>query len=396
MQRWLVGVTEYAGLTRYTGGIGRHYASLLPALARLGIQVDLVVFSDEPAQELAGDVRLVAWHRLRRIPGPARPALRAALFRRAFHQNRYDVVLAPEWSGVAALLPRRAPLITNLATSTRVANRVAGLTPRSFGRRRFAVAAQSRLEDRQIRRSRGLIPISRAMLAANERELGSLPPAIVVRNCIDVEKVQASDAEKPANWPHSPSTVLFLGRLERRKGVVTAMTAMAHALEKHPDVSFVLAGAPGDARFEPTRAELLELIPPPHRDRIVFLGHVAGDELYRGIRDADVVICPSLWEGFGQVALEAKALGTAVVVTGGSGYDDFCTDGVDALVVPPGDANALATAIDTLLNEPELRDRIAATARAGINIYTADAVAPDLLAAARRLLNSAASPHHPT
>ena len=44
-ERWLVAVTEYAGLTEYTGGIGRHYAALLPALVNLGITIDLLVFS---------------------------------------------------------------------------------------------------------------------------------------------------------------------------------------------------------------------------------------------------------------------------------------------------------------------------------------------------------------
>ena len=49
-ERWLVPVTEYAGLTAYTGGIGRHYAALLPALVRHGIDVDLIVFSDACAE----------------------------------------------------------------------------------------------------------------------------------------------------------------------------------------------------------------------------------------------------------------------------------------------------------------------------------------------------------
>lgn len=48
-QRWLVATTEYAGLTPYTGGIGRHYAALLPALVQLGVEVDLAVFTDAPA-----------------------------------------------------------------------------------------------------------------------------------------------------------------------------------------------------------------------------------------------------------------------------------------------------------------------------------------------------------
>ncbi|WOF21899.1 hypothetical protein N8K70_10935 [Microbacterium betulae] len=64
-ERWLVATTEYAGLTGYTGGIGRHYAALLPALVRLGVAVDLVVFSDAdpiPGARMDG-VRLVSFRR---------------------------------------------------------------------------------------------------------------------------------------------------------------------------------------------------------------------------------------------------------------------------------------------------------------------------------------------
>lgn len=385
-ERWLVGLTELAGLTDYTGGIGRHYSSLLPALVRDGVQIDVVLFFDGAATTPPPPgIRVIAWHRLHRVPRLFAPLARALLFRRAYGRG-YDRVFLPEWAGIGALLPRNAPLVTNLATSTRVANRVSGFSARSFGRDAAAVAVQSRFEDRQIRRSRGVVPISRAMLAANRRELGRLPPAIVVRNCIDVAAVQeaARRASLPEGWPSGP-TVLFLGRLERRKGVVPAFAAFARIAAEDSEVRLVLAGASGDRRFEPTRSQLLGALPPERRGDAVFLGHVAGDALYAAIAAATVVICPSLWEGFGQVALEVKALGTPVVVTSGSGYDDFCTDGVDALLVPPGDDAALAASIARLLADPALRERLSANALAGIGAFTADAVAPDLRAAVRTL-----------
>ncbi len=59
--RWLVATTEYAGLTAYTGGIGRHYAALLPALVRQGVAVDLAVLADDDlvAEDVPGGVHLV-------------------------------------------------------------------------------------------------------------------------------------------------------------------------------------------------------------------------------------------------------------------------------------------------------------------------------------------------
>ncbi|MCG7285808.1 glycosyltransferase family 4 protein [Cellulomonas sp. ACRRI] len=389
--RWLVATTEYAGLTPYTGGIGRHYASLLPALVRQGAAVDLLVLAggDLLSDADLGGVRLVGHVRPPRARVPALLA-RAAAVRRAYRAGAHDRVFLPEWAALGVALPAGAPLLTNLATSTRLANEVAGFTPRSFGVRGGAVVAvQSRLEDRQVRRSAGLVPISGAMQRWTERAFPVLPPARVVRNCIDVDHVRraAGSAGLPAGWPDDGApVVLFLGRLERRKGVTDAFAAFAEVARRHPTARLVLAGASGDRRFEPDRPALLRLLPPEARDRVTWLGHVDDDTLYRAVREAAVTTCPSRWEGFGNAALEAKALGGAVVVTTGSGYDDFCTDGDDSLMVPPADPAALAEAVLRLLDDPVLAATLGARAAAGAGRWTADPVAADLLDAADALL----------
>jgi glycosyltransferase involved in cell wall biosynthesis len=389
-------VTEYAGLTAYTGGIGRHYASLLPALVRHGAEVDLLVLADGPAlpdPDLAG-VRLLGVVPV--PPGTSRPAAllrRAATVRRAYRAGGYDRVFTPEWGALGVALPAGAPLLTNLATSTRLTNAISGFSPRSYGLRGGTViTVQSRLEDRQVRRSAGLVAISEAMLRWNRDAFGRLPDARVVRNCIDVEHVQAAaeHGPLPEGWPEADGPVLlFLGRLERRKGVTDAFAAFAEVARRHPTARLVLAGSSGDRRFEPDRAELLGILPEAARDRVTWLGHVAGDTLYRGIRAAAVTLCPSRWEGFGNAALEVKAIGGALVVTTGSGYDDFCTDGEDSLMVPPADPAALAVAVDRLLGDPRLAADLGRRARAGAGRYTADAVAVDVLAAADALLGPA-------
>jgi glycogen(starch) synthase len=98
-ERWLVAVTEYAGLTEYTGGIGRHYAALLPALVHLGITVDLVVFSPDPPSRKGhpppadlGGVNLIGHHRTDRLPRVVELVTRALRVRRAFQSRRYDRV----------------------------------------------------------------------------------------------------------------------------------------------------------------------------------------------------------------------------------------------------------------------------------------------------------------
>ncbi|MEF2978543.1 glycosyltransferase family 4 protein [Subtercola sp. YIM 133946] len=484
--RWIVGLTEYAGLTDYTGGIGTHYAALLPALAARGVEIDLVLFAagvagapgvaqpgtpglalpGTPGRALPGmalpgvpgagatdaraaAVRLVAVHDLSRLPVAGQLVARAMLFRRYVARARYDAVFLPEWGGIGALLPRSAALVTNLATGIRLGDWIAVRRTRDFPLRlRFGRWLQHRLETRQIRSSRGVVPISRAVLAWNERAIQGLPPARVVRNCVDIEAVrrQATHAPLPAEWPvdgHRPlragwpirvvgpppeaspvggeeplpegslrgreagpaevraaggegAIILFVGRLERRKGVIAAMQAFAIVAASQPTARLVLAGASGDERFEPTRSQLLAHLTPGQRERVVFLGHVPGDRLAAAMARAALVICPSLWEGFGNVALEAKAAGAPLVVTTGSGFDDFCRDGEDALMVPPGDSAALAGAALRLLEHPELGERLVAAATASLERFTVGSVAADLehavLALARSLPRPGARP----
>ncbi|HEX5730975.1 glycosyltransferase family 4 protein [Microbacterium sp.] len=393
-QRWLVATTEYAGLTAYTGGIGRHYAALLPALVRAGVDVDLMVFSDAAPRadaDLQG-VRLLAFRRTDRMSRVRAQFARARDVRAAYRRTAYDRVFLPEWAALGAALPRSAPLLTNLATSMRLANDVSGLRLRDLPSwSRLPVAVQSRLETRQIRRSAGLIPISTAMLARTKAMLGTVPPSVVVRNCIDVDRVRAAalTASLPGGWPDGDDPiVLFLGRSERRKGVIEAVAAFGELHRRMPRARLVLAGAGGDRRFEPTRSGLLATLPGEAQERVTWLGHVPGDELYRAIRAADVALCPSRWEGFGNVALEVKALGTPLIVTSGSGFDDFCADGIDCLMVPPADAGRLAEALHRLLDEPQAARALADHALAGIGDFAPDPVAADLIVAADLLLGA--------
>ncbi|WP_162243167.1 MULTISPECIES: glycosyltransferase family 4 protein [unclassified Leifsonia] len=387
-------MTEYAGLTRYTGGIGRHYAALLPALARSGIRIDLLVFSDSsalPDADLAG-VNLAGFHVIGHRSRNLTLVHRPLLVRRQYRRTPYDRVFAPEWSGLGAMLPRGAPLLTNLATSLRLATEIAGFDSRDLPRdTRITAFVQNRLEDRQIRRSAGLIAISHAMASWTEAAFPSLPPVRVVRNCVDVHHAAAASrlAPLPTAWPKGTApTILFLGRLERRKGVTDALSAFGDLWQRMPEARLVLAGASGDSRFEPDRQELLALVPDAARSRITWLGHVDGDELYRGIREAAVTICPSRWEGFGNVALEAKAIGTPLVCTTGSGFDDFCTDGDDCLMVPPADPTALAAAIARMMTQPALAENLARRGALGVDRFAPDPVAADLAAAADSILGA--------
>jgi glycogen(starch) synthase len=383
--RWLVAVEELVGVTRQPGGVARQYAAILPRLAALGVDVDVLVVSPRETVtpgDLGHPVQVL------RPPRWARGVLwmvwGAWRVRRAAAAGRYDAVLVPEWVGLGAFVNASTPVVTNLVTGARLLDEIGGTTGRRLTTR-VSRHVQYALEARQIRRSTGVIAISTAIrdwyVRAGFRVVAE---AEVIPNCIDVEHVSeaAATAELPEGWPHGARTLLFAGRLERRKGIDDLIAAFLEIADLEPDVRLVLAGAFGDPAVELDAAGLTAALG-QYADRADVLGQVAGDQLYRAMAEADVVVCPSRWEAFGLVALEAKAAGARVVVTSGSGFDDFCRDGVDCRMVAPDSPRELARVVRELLAEPEGDHALREAARASAWACSPDRVVPRYVDALR-------------
>ncbi|HJX61414.1 MAG TPA: glycosyltransferase family 4 protein, partial [Dehalococcoidia bacterium] len=97
--------------------------------------------------------------------------------------------------------------------------------------------------------------------------------------------------------------------------------------------------------------------------RVCFTGRVTTAELVRHYNRAEMSACPSLYEGFGLPAGEAMACGLPVVATTGGALPEVVEDGVTGILVPPGDAPALAEAMRTLMGDPDLRRRMGQAGR---------------------------------
>lgn len=143
-------------------------------------------------------------------------------------------------------------------------------------------------------------------------------------------------------------TVFFLGRHEERKGLDILLAAMKLLPE---DVTLWVAGTgPDTERLRQSAAG---------DRRIEWLGRLTDADKIARMKAATVFCAPSLHgESFGVVLIEAMAAGTAIVASGLDGYRNVATDDVDAVLVEPGDADQLATALKRALYDEDLRARL--------------------------------------
>ncbi len=92
--------------------------------------------------------------------------------------------------------------------------------------------------------------------------------------------------------------------------------------------------------------------------RVSFLGTVSREQVLRLFRAADASVLPSAWENFPHTVVEALAVGCPVIATAVGGVPEVVRDGENGLLVPPGDAAALAEAIARFFSDGELRGRL--------------------------------------
>ena len=227
----------------------------------------------------------------------------------------------------------------------------------------------------------GVIACSSYVRAAQLRQLPHRPVAVVHPGIEAAATGQARGGARTAlGIPPRALVVLLVSRLERWKGVHVAIEAAAEVLARFPDAVFVHAGGRqlGDHGY----AETLWAQGSGLGDHWRFLGHVPPEALATWYRAADVFVHPNDpnvgTEGFGMAVVEAMAAGLPVVVSALGGPVEIVTQGVDGILVPPGDAAALARAVSELLGDPAARARLGSAARIRAAAFSADTY-PDRL-----------------
>jgi phosphatidyl-myo-inositol alpha-mannosyltransferase len=175
----------------------------------------------------------------------------------------------------------------------------------------------------------------------------------VVPNGVDVDALR-QPRHRPAVMGEGRPHVVYVGRLEPRKGVEHLVDAMARVRLRHPDAQLVVVGD------GPARPMLESAARDRHLDA-AFVGRVDDDALPGFFQCADVVCSPALGgESFGIVLLEALACEKPIVATRIDGYAALVGNSGCGRLVPPGDAAALAAALGHLLSDDAERRRCGA------------------------------------
>lgn len=203
-----------------------------------------------------------------------------------------------------------------------------------------------------LRMATSVVANSEATRADLAREYGVPPDRIAVLHFALPE---------PLGGPPPPRgrSVVYAGRFSASKGIDTLIRAIPEILDAHPDCRFEFAGDGAEREAIERLAADLGVA-----GACTFHGALPIERVYGLMAGAALQVSPSLHEAFGLVNLEAHAVGTPVVASNTGGIPAVVADGETGLLVPPGDPAALAAAVNRLLGDDALRERMGRAARA--------------------------------
>ena len=348
------------------GGPASHAPEFAEYLRARGHDVAVVTTADrEPARE----AYRVHWTS-RRWPRGARHLLGAVQV--AVHSRAADVVYSTGLLGRTALgsALTRTPFVYKLTSDPTYERSVyMGLTRDSLEHYQESegtrIALLRRMRNAEIARAAHLVCPSESLREfaiswGVPRERVTLLPNPVSAPA----QLEERDALRRRHGFDGP-TLAFAGRLSVQKSIDVAL----EALTKTNGVRLVLAGDGPDREQLQRRARELGL-----DGRAQFLGPQPRQTVFELLRAADAALLSSSWENFPHMVVEALAVGTPVVATEIGGVPEIVRDGENGLLVPVGDAEALAAAIERYLADGELQARLRAAAPASVERFAPEKI----------------------
>lgn len=372
----------------FGAGIGTYAACWARALTQAGHDVHVVTRNHEGLRELGAALYPgVTFHAIDPADGPTKldhnyPYARHALavlktVRRLHERHGFDAIEYPDYwaEGHAISQAKRttgefagAALVCRLHTSSALCRELDGDATYPHYAATLDIMEHESIAhaDLVLSPSTDLLQRTRDYLVRHD--LGEIHAGHVLRYPFDVESIADLRAPRAAAPIETGApTVLYFGRMERRKGVDLLVLAAQRLLEGGVSARFRFVG--GDTGSGPfgrsMRRHMRKLIAPRWADRFELLPPVARSELGPMIAGASVCCFPARWDNFPNALLEAMSCGSAVVATSAGGPGEIVTHEESGLICEPT-PESLAEALRRALTDGELCARVANGARGRI------------------------------
>lgn len=366
-------IAELGG--KKTGGMNVYVYEVAREMARRGIDVD--IFTRVASPDDIGRIEQVQDH-MRVIfmpcgmPVPLSPDeifmhvnefCKAALYFAQRHRIQYDFIYSHYWlSGWVALQLKQAwriPVAQMFHTLGRMKNRIADNPTLADDVRITGETQVMAGVDRII----AATPAEQAQLLllykADRRIIDIVPPGVDTTRFYPDNRAEAMHK---VGWDTHKKHMLFVGRIERLKGVENILEAVNHIRQDNAALAqdiavHIIGGDPLNAEGEMERLQVLRKAL-GLQEYVHFIGAKGQDVLPDYYRAAEALIMPSDYESFGMVALEAMASGTPVIASEVGGLAFLIQDAVTGFHVPVREPSILADRITRIVTNPDLRTEL--------------------------------------
>ena len=336
----------------FPGGVTNHICALERQFTRMGHQVRIVAPASKAVSSI--DDRFIPIGKPRPVPTSgsiARVTISPWLSSRikaVFNEEKFDIVHLHE-----PLMPMLCTTVLRLSKAANIGtfHAFSAQSRYQFTGYNFGKPFSTMLLKRWFRNLDGKIAVSKPAMEYVRKHFPGYYN--IIPNGIDLEHF-SSDVSPIDEFCDGKVNILFVGRLEKRKGLNYLLKAYKRVKQEISGSRLIIVG-PGTRLRRKYEKEV-------RRNRledVVFVGYVDYDDLPRYYKTADIFCAPATGcESFGIVLLEAMAVGKPVVASNIAGYANVVAHGVEGLLVPPKDEEMLAQVLISLVGDESLRQQM--------------------------------------
>ena len=354
------------------GGISRYTHHLALGLHELGHRVHVLTASDKLERYLGTELTVHGLTSVSRAPAEVFPmyplldnlvgyssAIYDKLVDLAHKGIVFDVVESPSWDveGIATLISDIYPVVVRVHTPL---SKVAEVENRTIDYDTHACIA---LEKWLVENADAVTVSTNALVETVHDSMRIDESSLATVQRISLGLRPSVSLDTAIRNKQGKKNLLFVGRLERRKGAHILLNVLPRLLVDFPDWECYLVGRildPDGSKW--VRRFYREHGGEPWIDRVHFTGAVSDDELIRHYRECDIFVAPSIYESFGIVYMEAMQFGKPVVGFRTGGVPEVVEHELEGLLVRPGSADELYGALAKLMRNDRLREELGARA----------------------------------